>query len=211
MPKSKNQLETVENQSHMAEWDKFTNSHKRDHPVLMPIHVDIVDGEIRRSRMSAGEVKRLFKKCKDDFPFYMKREPKLFDSPREIFEDYLDHFGPIDGVEGPDVLTPLDVNINQPTWMLYNLPRKNWKFSKQKQYSVENDYDDLCRNFVKICTLDNNNVLIMENRNRSQPKGLKFNLHVAINQKADGQKMVTDIIIDPGSGTNPNPPYGNPP
>jgi len=58
------------------------------------------------------------------------------------------------------------------------------------------------RNFVKVCTMDNMNGLLLLNQHRSNPKGLKFNLHVTVSQRADGRKMATDIIIDPGLGNN---------
>jgi len=83
--------------------------------------------------------------------------------------------------------------------MLFHLPRNNWKFSKGQQYSTENDRDDLLRNFEKICTLNDRNYLLLANRCRSNPEGLKFNLHVTISQMIDGVAMETPIIIDPGT------------
>jgi len=211
MGKTKNETKTekppkVENYK-LKDWDSFTNSREERRkiaprfPILMPVNVDIVDGVLVRERMTAPDVKKLYAACRDEIPDYMRANPKKFPNPDKVFDEYIKYFQTQDGVEGPDAPTPLDVNCNRPTWLLFNLPRKNWKFSKDAQYSTLNDPDDQSRNFVKICTLDKMNCLLLLNRHRSNPTGLKFNLHVTINQRDKaGKRFKTPIIIDPGLG-----------
>jgi len=202
MSKTKNVTPRVQNQSYLKAWDAFANS--RDDgdrfPILLPINVDIVDGKIVRERMKAPQVKRLYADCKGEIPDYMFRHPKHFSNPNKVFKDYVKYFQAIDGVEGPRNPTPLDVECNGPTWLLFNLPRRNWKFTKGAQYSTMNDPDDQTRNFEKICTLDKMNCLLLSNRCRSKPKDLKFNLHVTISQREGRTSYKTPIIIDPGLG-----------
>ena len=117
--------------------------------------------------------------------------------PAAIFKDYIKFFEAQDGAQGARPPTPLDLVTSRPVWMLFYLKPKAWKFSKDRQYSTENDPDDMCRNFEKISTMDGSNALLLSNRRRCAPKGLKFNLHVTISQKIDGRIMKTPIIIDP--------------
>ena len=189
----------------MKDWDDFVESRTESaarHPILMPINLDIVDGKLVRTRMKAPEVKKLFAKHRNQFPDYMQKAPKLFDDPKKIFSEYVKYFQKMDGVEGPGDETALDLICNQPTWMLFNLPRSDWKFTRDVQYSVMNDTDDQTRNFEKICTLNNRNCLLLSNRCRSAPKGLKFNLHVTITQRENGKTYKTPIIIDPPVNNN---------
>ena len=202
--------EDMKNQDYLKSWDDYAAKRPGPKPILMPIHIDINEqGEIVRERMKSPEVKKLYMNCRDEFPAYMAKAPELFDDPHAIFRDYVEYFDKIDGVQGPGVASPLDLVIPKPVWILFSLPRKNWAFSKHQQYSIEHDCDDLTRNYEKICTMDNHNALLVSNRNRSAPKGLKYNLHVTISQKSHtGAPMQTDIIIDPGSTNTPIPPFG---
>lgn len=175
-------------------WDDFATGRPesaRRRPILMPINLDIVDGKLVRNRMKAPQVKALFAECRGELPDYNSSEGD------KIFKEYVKYFQKQDGVEGPGDETALDLHCTQPTWMLFNLPRKNWKFTKTVQYSVINDSDDQTRNFEKVCTLDKMNCLLLSNRCRSNPKGLKFNLHVTISQRENGKTFKTPIIIDP--------------
>lgn len=202
MSKTKNVTPKVQNQEYLKSWDDFANTRKDGDrfPILLPINIDIVDGKLVRERMKAPQVKRLYADCCGEVPDYMKAHPRHFTNPDKVFREYVKFFAKQDGVEGPEDPTPLDVQFNRPTWLLYNLPRRNWKFSKDAQYSTVNDPDDQSRNFEKICTLDKMNCLLLSNRHRSNPKGLKFNLHVTINQRENGVLCKTPIIIDPGGG-----------
>ena len=97
----------------MKDWDNFANSRAESatrHPILMPINIDIVDGKLVRSRMKAPQVKKLYAKCRGDFPKYMKDAPKLFDNPDKIFKEYVKYFQTQDGVEGPGTETALDLH-----------------------------------------------------------------------------------------------------
>ena len=210
-PKKKSQ-----NPKWLKEWDDFANSRPdsaKKHPILMPISLDIVDGKLVRTRMKAPEVKELFAKSRDEFPDYMKKASKLFDSPDKVFKEYVNFFQKQDSVEGPrdkqtsaewpGDKTAMDLHCIYPTWMLFNLPRRNWKFTRDVQYSVMNDMDCQLRNFEKICTLDKMNCLVLSNRCRSNPKGLKFNMHITMSQKENGKTLKTPIIIDPPVRNDP--------
>lgn len=199
------------NHEYLKDWDDYQNDRPikkgETSPILLPIAIGMTDkATFTRRRMKAGEVKRFYKDHRDDIPAYMFKS-KIFHNPNEVFKDYCDYFGPIDGVEGPVPETVFDICVKRPVWLLYTLEPKSWKFTKGIQYSTENDPDDLSRNFEKICTMDRMKALLLSNRCRSKPKGLKFNLHVTISQKSDGRMMRTPIIIDPGSnnddGTSP--------
>lgn len=194
----------------LKSWDDFVNSRAATvgrRPVLMPVNLDIVDGKLVRTRMKAPDVKKLFANCRGEFPAYMQEAPNLFEKPERVFSEYVKYFQKQDGVEGPGEETALDLQCVNPTWMLFNLPRSNWKFSRDVQYTTTNDADDQTRNFEKICTLNKMNCLILANRCRSQPKGLKFNLHVTIRQRENGKTFKTPIIIDPPVLNIPNPPF----
>lgn len=192
----------MKNQSYLKDWDEFASSNRdRANPILLPISVDINEnGEITRERMRAPDVKSLYIRCKDkDIPDYILEHADRFGDAHKTFREYIDYFAPIDGAQGPGIPSPLDLAIAQPTWMLFHLPKNNWKFTVNKQYSVENDRDDLLRNFAKVCTMDDMNVLLLSNACLSSPDRLKFNLHVTVFQNVDGRDLETDIIIDPGT------------
>jgi len=211
------------NQAYLKDWDDFADASTSKGPILLPIAVDINEhGELTRERIRAGAIKELYIARKDqDFPAYLTEHPEKFPNPHLIFRDYVEYFAAIDGAQGPGVASPLDLKIKRPVWMLFHLPRKNWKFTVNKQYSVENDRDDLLRNYAKVCMMDDMNVLILSNACLSGPEGLKFNLHVTISQENEGHAYETDIIIDPGtendggigdgSGTGRPPPPPPPP
>jgi len=190
------------NQEYLKSWDDYQNSKKKRGPIFLPLSIDIDDGVFVRDRIRAPAVKKLYKACRSEVPSYMLKNEPVIPNPETAIKDYLNYFGPIDGVEGPPVETPFDLQICQPTFILFHLPRPNWKFTKDCQYSVANDPDDMGRNFVKICTMDNMNGLLLLNQHRSNPKGLKFNLHVTIKQKIGRKTYETPIIIDPGTGNN---------
>lgn len=194
------------NQAYLKNWDEYQKDRPGKTPILMPVAIDIDKGEIVRNRIKAGDIAALKPRLKRDLASYMFRKDVNPFHPEAIFDDYIKYFKDMDAAQGP-VPTPLDIEISKPVWMLYYLPRKNWKFTKDRQYSTENDPDDITRNFEKIGTLNNRNYLLISNRCRSQPSNLKFNLHVTISQKMDGVKMETPIIIDPRSdhgGSWPN-------
>ena len=199
----------AKNQEYLKSWDDYQAERGVDRygytPILLPIHIDINEkGEIARHRMTAGDVKKLYKASRREFPAWMTKAHFACANPGDVFKDYVEYFSPIDGVEGPRPASPLDLTVNRPVWNLFNLPRKNWKFSKNKQYSVENDPDDMMRNFEKICTLDNNNAVLISNRCRSNPKSLKYNLHITISQREARRLYRTDIIIDPMQDNDPD-------
>jgi len=184
----------------IKDWDEFANSRSESasrHPILMPINLDIVDGKLVRNRMKAPEVKKLFANCRGELP---KNNSAQAD---KVFKEYIRYFQKQDGVEGPGEETALDLHCVHPTWMLFNLPRRNWKFTRDVQYTTSNDADDQTRNFEKICTLDKMNCLLLSNRCLSNPKGLKFNLHVTMSQREGGKTFRTPLIIDPPVQNDP--------
>jgi len=178
----------------IKDWDEFANSRSENasrHPILMPINLDIVDGKLVRNRMKAPEVKKLYANCRAELPNNMLAQAD------RVFKEYVRYFQTQDGVEGPEDETALDLHCIHPTWMLFNLPRRNWKFTRDVQYTTANDMDCQLRNFEKICTLDKMNGLVLSNRCLSNPKGLKFNLHVTMSQRENGKTFKTPLIIDP--------------
>lgn len=191
------------NQKYLKSWDEYQQDRPGQTPILLPVSVDINNkGELVRDRIKAGDVEKIRPYLRTDLETYMFREDVNPYHPETIFDDYIEYFKHIDAAQGP-VPTPLDINISKPVWALYYLPRENWKFTKDCQYSTANDPDDITRNFEKIGVLDKRNFLLLSNRCRSNPKGLKFNLHVTISQMIDGVKMETPIIIDPASNNDP--------
>lgn len=193
------------NQAYLKDWDEYQNDRPGSTPILLPVSVDInADGELTRNRIKAGDVEALFAKCKSDLPKHLSNAEINPHDAESIFADYIEYFKEIDAAQGP-VPTPLDLSINKPVWLLFSLPRDNWTFTKGQQYSVENDRDDLLRNFEKICPLDDMNCLLLANRCRSNPEGLKFNLHVTISQMMGGKKFETPIIIDPDMDNDVDP------
>lgn len=206
-------------------WEAYVKENEFSPVVLLPLEVGIdANGELYRSRMKAGDIAKIWKGIKDKFPHYMSARPDLFDNPAQVFGEYVKYFDDIDGNNIEPPRTPLDVNIIHPTWMLFSLGNINWKFCEHgRQYSTENDPDDQTRNFEKIAMFDDprlpkkvmhgspvnsRKLLLLSNRNRSAPKGLKFNLHVDVLQTLFGQVNSTTIIIDPDPNNNPNPPFG---
>lgn len=196
---SKTKRESANKYGFIKEWDEFANSRSASlkHPILMPINLDIVDGKLVRTRMKAPQVKKLFVECRDELPDFNTTEAD------KVFKEYVKYFQKQDGVEGPGDETALDLHCVHPTWMLFNLPRRNWKFTRDVQYTTQNDTDCQLRNFEKISTLDKMNCLLLSNRCLSNPKGLKFNLHVTMSQREDGKTLKTPIIIDPPVNNDP--------
>lgn len=193
------------NQKYLKDWDDYQAARMKDKrtPILLPVLVSMSEkGELVRSRMEAPQVAKLAKRLKDDLPHYMFNRKMTDFDPKAIFKDYIDYFKAQDGAQGSRPPTPLDLVVKRPVWNLFYLTPKAWKFSKDKQYSTENDPDDMCRNFEKIATMDGGNALLLSNRRRCAPKGLKFNLHVTITQKVDGRTMKTPIIIDPDTNND---------
>lgn len=196
-PPSKSEI--IPNQRYLKDWDEYQRDRPGPTPILLPVAININrDGELTRNRIKSDKVEHIFEKCKDEIPDFMSESRVNPYNVQSIFEDYITHFKEGDTKQGP-LPTPLDLNMSKHVWMLFHLPRNNWKFSKGQQYSTENDRDDLLRNFEKICTLNDRNYLLLANRCRSNPEGLKFNLHVTISQMIDGVAMETPIIIDPGT------------
>lgn len=207
MPKFK-RGEVTPNQDYLKSWDEYqaeaikTKRH-RSHPLLLPISIDIADGVIVRERIKANLVKEIYAKHKSEFPKGMFKEKNRWavPDPDKIFSNYIEAF-PDDFAQSALPPSPLDISIRHPTWLLAYLPRDNWTFCEACQYSVENDRDDIRRNFEKICMFGDRKYLILFNRHRSNPKKLKFNFHVNIHQVQDGKDMWTDIIIDPGTNND---------
>lgn len=213
------------NEDYQKIWEAYIAENKFSPYVFLPLELGINEkGEIYRRRMKAGDIAKIWKGIKDKFPKYIRSAPHMFDNPDQIFGEYIGYFDDIDGNNIEPPRTPLDLQITHPTWIMFSLDNPNWKFCEHgAQYSVENDMDDLTRNYEKIALFDDprlptttmhgkplntRKLLILANRNRSAPKGLKYNLHVDVLQTVFGKANSTTIIIDPGGGNNPNPPFG---
>ena len=201
---SKNQ-----NLTYLKKWDEYsaTKANKRQ-TLLLPIKLGIgKKGEILRRRMIQPELKTFYTAYKKDIPSYIFSESELFPNPDEVFEDYLEYFAG-EGTENPSTPkpTPLDWNVDRPVFLLYTFfHEETWRFSEKTQFSTVNDPDDVTRNMVKICTMNENKALLMWNRCRSNPENLKFNLHVSVHQSERGPDrrkidLQTDILIDPRGG-----------
>ena len=193
------------NQKYLKSWDKYQKEALKDKrhrslPLLLPVSVDIDEGIIVRDRIKANIVKDIWAKHKKELPDFLFDETKRWGVPdvESVVEDYIRAF-PDDFAQSGLPPSPLDISIGHPVLLLFHLPRENWTFCEGCQYSVENDTDDMARNFEKVCMFGGRKYLILFNRHRSNPKNLKFNLHVNIHQVQDGKDMWTDIIIDPGS------------
>lgn len=200
------------NQTYLKEWDKYSASKKsKKQTLLLPIKVGIdgETGEVIRARMREPEVRDLYSKFRKDIPDYIFSESHLFPNPDEVFEDYIEYFEG-EGVESADFFqpTPLDWHVDRPVFLLYTFFHKDtWSFTEKQQFSTLNDPDDVTRNIVKICTMNDFKALLLWNRCRSSPPNLKFNLHVSINQSEAGTRgetidLGTDIIIDPRGGNS---------
>lgn len=209
-------IHQVKNQDFLEIWDDYVND-KTKTPMparkaaLLPLYVSIKNGAIIRERITSQKVKSFYNKYKNKIPDYMRTQTHLFPNIDDVVKEYIDHFNGPDKGEGPAPLNPLDIATNRPTYMLYILPKPKakdvvWQFSDGVQFSCENDGVGPFRNFLPICTLNNDRALLVLNRHCSNHPDLKFNLHVTISQmvKKDGKKIEvkTPIIIDPG-GDNP--------
>lgn len=211
-------IHEVNNQDYLKIWDDYINN-KTKTPMphlkaaLLPLYVSIRKGAMYRARMTSQKVKEFYHTDghKSEVPEYMRNKPHHFPNIDDVVQEYIDHFDGPDGGQSPDPLNPLDIETNRPTYMLYVLPQpknKNvtWRFSEGVQFSCEHDGVGPFRNFLQICTLNDDKALLVLNRHRSNHPKLKFNLHVTISQKVKiGGKDIevrTPIIIDPG-GKNP--------
>ena len=194
-------------QEYLRSWGDFQSKHHSSGPILLPIEVSIEDGIIARKRVTAGDISVMraellkgFETHCEDIPMVMGRTYDLQKFDR-MLEDYIEFFDS-DNKQSDRPPSPLDFKISRPIWFMFYLPRENWTFTKDRQYSIENDRDDCGRNFEKICTLNGNRILLLANHHRSNPAGLKYNLHITIAQIVDGKDMSTDIIIDPGANND---------
>lgn len=204
MPRPLNKGDIRPNQDYLKAWDEYQRKSKSKRPILLPISVDIDDGIVKRHRIKSTDIAAMRADLMMEFKAHCQNPDGYLEDKycARDFETMLDEYIKFfkgDTNQGPVPPTPLDLQICRPVWILYVLPRKNWKFSKDRQFSTENDRDDFGRNFEKITTFDRNNMLLLANHCRSRPKGLKFNLHVTISQKENGRTLKTPIIIDPGS------------
>ena len=208
------------NDAYLKEWDEFQRTHQSQVPILLPVSISIEDGIIARDRIKSDELAKLRKSFLKEFKVHCKETEEhvggayCFETFETMLDEYIEAFSS-DGDQGPRPPSPLDFKIGRPVWFLFHLPRDNWTFTKDRQYSMENDRDDHMRNCEKVCTLDGGNFLVLSNSSKSAPKGLKYNLHVTITQKEGRKKRSTDIIIDPGMdnefgypGPPPPPPSG---
>jgi len=192
------------NPQYLKEWDVFQKENPSKRPILLPLSISIEDGIIARDRIRSGDIADMRDRLLADFHEHCENPDGYLENRycradfEKMLDDYIEAFLS-DNDQGPRPPSPLDFQMNRPVWILFLLPRKNWKFTKTRQFSTENDRDDFARNFEKIATLDNRNILLLANHCRSSPKNLKYNLHVTISQKQDGKIVHTDIIIDPGT------------
>lgn len=204
MPRPVNKGGIQPNFDYLKKWDEYQRVSKRKLPILLPISVDIKKGIIDRHRIKSDEIAAMRTDLMMEFKGHCQNPNGYLEDKyhaqqfEEMLDDYIKFFTD-DTKQGAVPPGPLDLNISRPVWILYVLPRKNWKFTKDRQFSVENDRDDFGRNFEKITTFRKNSMLLLANHCRSNPKGLKFNLHVTISQKENGRTLKTPIIIDPGS------------
>jgi len=191
------------NQNYLKDWDKYQEDRYQPNqlnqtPILLPVDIGITpDGALTRELMDFNRVEKLAAELRNNLPDYMFNSDLTPHNPDSVFDDYIDYFEAPSRSQGPVPPTPLDLVVKMPVWTLFYLKPKAWSFSKDIQYSTVNDMDDMTRNFEKIATMAKNKALLISNRRRCAPKGLKFNLHVTITQKLDGRVMKTPIIIDP--------------
>ena len=191
------------NPDYLVEWEEFQKTHKSQVPLLLPVSVSIEDGVIARDRIKTGDIAKWRDGFLKEFKTHCDTHASQLGGAYDFgtFETMLDEYIAAftdDAKQGPRPPSPLDFKITRPVWFLFYLPRENWTFTKERQYSMEHDRDDHLRNCEKVCTLDNNNFLLLANNCRSAPKGLKYNLHVTIAQKEKRKTLYTDMIIDPG-------------
>lgn len=195
------------NQKFLNEWDKYSKSVKdKRKTLLLPIKFGFGEGgKLIRERMIAPDVKKLFKDGLKDIPKDWFNNPDLLPNPKEAVEHYVKYFmGEMK--ENPlSPPSPLDIVVDRPVLILFGFYDDHLFFSKKTDtleaaYKVHNDSRDHTRNFFKVATLNENRGLMLLNRHYSNPKGLKFDLHIDIHQEEDGNKFVTPIVIDPGTG-----------
>jgi len=223
----------VENQRAFRKWDAYVNNFKlmpNRQAVLLPMDIDIRDGRIYRQRMTGKAVKTYFNAArKKMIPDYMRAftcatptsteclMPTMVDFPNidRVIQHYVDNIN--DGTQAGGGLTPLDIETNRPTYMLFRIDHKDvkspptkykkWRFSENKQITCHNDGVGPFLNVLPICTFDDGKALLVYNRHRSNPPTMKYDLHITIEQKvkdSNGKWMIakTPIIIDPGLGNN---------
>ena len=191
------------NQKYLKSWDIFQEEHPSKGPILLPISLSIEDGKIERKRIKAGRIAKMKPKLLEDFESHCKMMhdfvPGCYhkDDFETMLDDYIQAFDS-DNNQSDMPPSPLDFKIKRPVWFMFKLKRENWFFSRYRQYSMENDRDDMGRNVEKICTLDDGHILLLANHYRTGAPGLKYNLHVTIAQMVGKDAKFTDIIIDPG-------------
>ena len=191
------------NQKYLKDWDDYQAARHQPEqlsqtPMLLPVAIGIgPNGELTRELMDYRDIEKLAVKLREELPDYMFNRKLTAHDPEKIFDDFIKYFKAQGGSQGPRPPTPMDLIVKMPVWTLFYLKPKAWSFSKDIQYSTVNDMDDMTRNFEKIATLGRNKALLISNRRRCAPKGLKFNLHVTVTQRLDGRVMKTPIIIDP--------------
>ena len=194
------------NQQFLREWDQYQEQwlasadYSKRKPILLPISVDIDQGVIARDRLKASTIARL-----------QPMMQGINGSIDNAVDAYLDYFDSIDNArsfaESSTLPTPLDLQIKTRVFHVFYLPRKNWTFTNSIQFSVSNmNQADFGSAFKVMGTFDDGHGLIVLNKNWEptgrNPITAKYNLHVSIAQVIDGQNMNTDIIIDPGVGSD---------
>lgn len=209
------------NQKYLHKWEDYINGLPKGETGLLPLWIDLDGPKIVRKIISKKDVARLYRRFKknQDLPGYIIGNPAVDGLPNatSVFKNYIANYG---GTETPKKsLNPLDAYTNRPILILYMIQHKEttkskFRFSKDIQYSCDNDADDLTRNLFKVCTVDNDPThgakgLIMYDACRSNIPDLKYNLHVTIMQKVKNNRnkdewAETPIIIDPGVGNNGN-------
>lgn len=186
------------NQEYLKNWDDYSASVKDKRKVLLlPISFGFgAKGELIRERMLAPDVKKLYAKGRTSIPDYMFKLPKELPNPDAVVKDYLKYFRN-DSNESPIMPTPLDLVMDRPVLLLFSCLNKNWRFTKKTPFRMFNDPDDHTRNIFRICTMHGDRALMLHNRCRSNPKGLKMDLCVDVHQTIDGKRYKTPIVIDP--------------
>jgi len=195
------------NQEYLNEWDKYSKSVKNKRKtLLLPIKFGFgKGGRIIRERMTAPDVKELFKKGIKDIPKDWFNNPDLLPNPKKVVEHYLKHFKN-DMKENPLIApSPLDIAVDRPVLILFGFNSDNLFFSEKTQtleaaFKVHNDMRDHTRNFFKVATLNKNRGLMLLNRHYSNPKGLKFDLNIDVHQEESGVNYVTPMVVDPRPG-----------
>jgi len=210
------------NQDYLQKWDLYQLEHlnaderagKASSPTLLPIALGIEDGIVVRNRIKVPQLQTI-----------MKTAGSLGSNEdvSAAVDSYVKYFEEGDGSQSstPPV-TPLDLSISRQTVKLFYLKHANWKFTDHTQFSVDNVPKGVAKNkmFDVLGTVDRGRGLLVLDHNWS-PKNLKkfkqsdedmtkmqfaakYNLHVSIFQKLEGQGMQTDIIIDPWGDSNEN-------